>query len=173
MLPSLIRYLAALVTVVAAMASLTACSFLTPYRIEIVQGNVVTKEMIAQIQPGLGRTQVRDILGSPLLTDIFHTNRWDYVFTIRRKGTEYQQRRVTIFFKDDKVERFEADELPSEREFVASIDSGKVGKVPPLELTPEQIKALPVPKSTTPTTTATTAPVGAVRDYPTLEPIAP
>lgn len=173
MLSSPIRNLAALIAALLALASLPACSYLQPYRIEIVQGNVVTQEMIAQIQPGLGRTQVRDILGSPLLTDIFHKDRWDYVFTIRRKGTEYQQRRVSIFFKDDKVERFEADELPSEREFVASIDSGKVDKVPPLELTTEQIKALPAPKPVTATTTATTAPVGAVRDYPTLEPITP
>lgn len=157
----------------AGLTGLTACSYLTPYRIEIVQGNVVTQEMIAQIQPGLGRLQVRDILGSPLLTDIFHADRWDYVFTIRRRGTEYQQRRVTIYFKNDKVDRFEAGDLPSEREFVASIDSGKVGKVPPLELTPEQIKALPAPKAETPSTTATTAPLGAVRDYPTLEPITP
>lgn len=172
MRPSLIRKLAVLVAALVAITSLSACSYLTPYRIEIVQGNVVTKEMIAQIQPGLGRTQVREILGSPLLTDIFHKDRWDYVFSIRRRGTEYQERRVTIFFKDDKVDHFEASDLPSEREFVASIDSGKVGKVPPLELTPEQINALPKPKPE-PKTTATTAPLGAVRDYPTLEPITP
>jgi len=171
MLSSLIRHLAVCAAAVA-LTSLAACSYLTPYRIEIVQGNVVTQEMIAQIQPGLGRLQVRDILGSPLLTDIFHADRWDYVFTIRRRGAEYQQRRVTIFFKNDKVDHFEASELPSEREFVASIDSGKVDKVPPLELTPEQIKALPAPKAEAPTT-ATTAPVGAVREYPTLEPITP
>lgn len=167
------RYLAAAIVALTGLTGLTACSYLAPYRIEIVQGNVVTQEMIAQIQPGLGRLQVRDILGSPLLTDIFHADRWDYVFTIRRRGAEYQQRRVTVFFKNDKVDRFEASELPSEREFVASIDSGKVGKVPPLELTPEQIKALPAPKSEATSTTATTAPLGAVRDYPTLEPITP
>lgn len=171
MLSSPIRYLAALAVALAFMA-LTACGYLAPYRIEVVQGNVVTKEMFAQIQPGLGRVQVRDILGSPLLTDIFHTDRWDYVFTIRRKGTEYQQRRVSIYFKNDKVDHFEADELPSEREFVASIDSGKVGKVPPLELTPEQIKALPAPKPVA-AANANAAPQGAVRDYPTLEPITP
>lgn len=173
MRPFLIRHLLVLAASLVAVANLAACSYLTPYRIEIVQGNVVTREMMAQIQPGLGRAQVRDILGSPLLTDIFHQDRWDYVFTIRRRGAEYQQRRVTIFFKDDKVDHFTADELPSEREFVASIDTGKVGKIPPLELTPEQLKALPKPKPDAPTSTATTAPMGAVRDYPTLEPITP
>lgn len=169
MLTPTLRLLAALAVV----ATVSACSSITPYRIEVVQGNVVTQEMIAQIQPGLGRIQVRDILGSPLLADIFHADRWDYVFTIRRKGTEFQQRRVTVFFKDDKVERFEADVLPSEREFVASIDVGQTPKVPPLELTPEQIKALPVPAPAPKDAATSLEPQGAVRDYPTLEPITP
>lgn len=139
----------------------------TPYRIEVVQGNVVTKEMLAQIQPGLGRTQVREILGSPLLADIFHGDRWDYVFTIRRRGAEPQQRRVTVYFKSDRVERFDgADDLPSEREFVAAIDASEPRKVPPLELTPEQVRALP-PSPAQPAASA--PPSGAVRSYPPLE----
>ncbi|TAL26355.1 MAG: outer membrane protein assembly factor BamE [Aquabacterium sp.] len=138
-----------------------------PYRIEIVQGNVVTQEMMAQIQPGLGRAQVRDILGSPLLTDVFHADRWDYVFAIRRPGTEVQQRRVSVFFEGDKVARFEAGELPSEREFVASIDSSETPKVPPLELTPEQVRALPAPVRTA--APAASAQPAAKRAYPPLE----
>ena len=63
----------------------------TPYRIDIVQGNVVTKEQAAVVKPGMVRAQVRDILGSPLLADAFHADRWDYVFTIRRQGTEPQR----------------------------------------------------------------------------------
>ena len=59
---------------------------ITPYRIEVVQGNVITSEQIALARPGLTRAQVRDVLGSPLLADPFHTDRWDYVFTIRRQG---------------------------------------------------------------------------------------
>jgi outer membrane protein assembly factor BamE len=58
----------------------------TPYRVEVVQGNVITSEQSAMVKPGLTRAQVRDVLGSPLLTDIFHADRWDYVFTIRRQG---------------------------------------------------------------------------------------
>src|SRR4051794_7196309 len=65
---------------------------ITPYRVEIVQGNVVTKEQLAQVKPGINRSQVRDLLGSPLLTDIFHADRWDYVFTIKRPGTKPQER---------------------------------------------------------------------------------
>jgi SmpA / OmlA family len=58
----------------------------TPYRIDVTQGNVVTKELAAQVKPGMSREQVRDVLGSPLLTSAFHADRWDYVFTFRRQG---------------------------------------------------------------------------------------
>ena len=85
----------------------------TPYRMEVVQGNVVTREMVAQLRPGLSRDQVRQLLGSPLLTDVFHGDRWDYVFTIRRQGTEPQQRRVTVFFDGDRLNRFDAGEAPA------------------------------------------------------------
>ena len=115
--------------------SLGACSSLqssdnflgviTPYRVEVVQGNVVTKEQAALIKPGMSRSQVRDLLGSPLLADIFHADRWDYVFTIRRRGAEPQQRNVMVLFQDDKVSKFEAAELPSEREFVNALSSAE------------------------------------------------
>ena len=68
--------------------------FITPYKLEIVQGNVLTKEQAALLQPGMTRAQVKDVLGSPLLADPFHASRWDYVFSIRRQGTEPQLRRV-------------------------------------------------------------------------------
>ena len=120
---------------------------ITPYRVEVVQGNVVTSEQAALVKPGLSRAQVRDILGSPLLADPFHADRWDYVFTIRRQGAAPQLRRVIVRFKNDVLESFEAGgDLPSEREFVASIDTFKTARnAKPLELTEEQIKALPVP----------------------------
>ena len=69
---------------------------ITPYRIEIVQGNVVTSEQVARVRPGMTRAQVRDVLGSPLLTDVFHADRWDYIFTIRRQGAEPQRRSVVV-----------------------------------------------------------------------------
>ena len=93
------------------------------------------------------RAQVRDVLGSPLLADPFHADRWDYVFTIRRQGAEPQLRRVVVRFKGDALESIEGGaDLPSEREFVASIDTFKTARnAPPLVLTDEQIKALPAP----------------------------
>jgi len=144
----------------------TLFGLIKPYEIDVVQGNVVTQEVMAQIQPGLGRIQVRDILGAPLLADPFHTDRWDYVFTIRRQGVAPQQRRVTVFFKNDVVERFEADTLPSEREFVASIDKPAELKKPPENLTDAQIAALPVPPKSD---GGNKVPQGAVRSYPSLE----
>jgi outer membrane protein assembly factor BamE len=143
----------------------TLFGLLEPYRIDVVQGNVVTQEVMAQIQPGLGRMQVKEILGTPLLADPFHVDRWDYVFTIRRQGVPDQQRRVSIFFKNDAVDHFDTEPLPSERDFVASIDKPVKGK-DVVNLTPEQIAALPVPPKTE---VVRTAPQGAVRDYPPLE----
>ena len=80
-----------------------------------MQGNVVTKEQVARVKPGMTREQVRDVLGSPLLTSAFHADRWDYVFTMRRQGTEPQRRSVVACFKGDELERLEAPELPSEK----------------------------------------------------------
>lgn len=140
---------------------------ITPYRIDIVQGNVVTKEQAAQIKPGMTREQVRDILGSPMLTDIFHANRWDYVFTIKRPGTEPQRRSIVARFEGDTLKSLEAPDLPSEQEFVASISRIKPGKSPVLELTDAQKQALPKPP---PQPTAEAQPAGPVRTYPPLEP---
>jgi len=148
----------------------TLLGLITPYRIDIVQGNVVTKEQLALVKPGMNRVQVRDILGSPLLTDLFHADRWDYVFTIKRPGTQPQQRSIVAHFEGDRLTRVEAPDLPSEREFVASISrTSASGKTPLLELTPEQRAALPVPTkpaAATPEPEAT----GPVREYPPLEP---
>ncbi|MCH8178838.1 MAG: outer membrane protein assembly factor BamE [Proteobacteria bacterium] len=180
MKPTPIRRAALVLAPLASVALLSACSSLglssarsdtffgvfTPYRVDVVQGNVVTQEVMAQIQPGLGRLQVREILGTPLLADPFHLDRWDYVFTIQRQGVPDQKRRISIFFKDDVVERFDTDALPSEREFVASIDKPVNAAEPLLELPPEQQAKLPVPARTD---AARKLPQGAVRDYPPLE----
>lgn len=141
----------------------------TPYRIEVVQGNVITSEQIAFAKPGLTRAQVRDVLGSPLLTDPFHADRWDYVFTIRRQGAEPQLRRVVARFKADLLDSVEGGAgLPSEHEFVGSIDTFKTARnAPPLVLTDEQIKALPVPVRPPP---ADPTPPVPARTYPPLEP---
>lgn len=115
---------------------------ITPYKIDIVQGNVITREQVEALKPGMTRLQVRDELGTPLLQSVFHAQRWDYVFTYKRQGQPEQKRRLAVFFKGDELERFEADEMPSEAEFVASLDvKRKSGKPPVLEATPEQLQS--------------------------------
>jgi outer membrane protein assembly factor BamE len=129
---------------------LCACSGVSdtikPYRVPVVQGNVVTREQMAILRPGMSRIQVRDVLGTPLLTSVFHANRWDYVFTLNRQGIEPQSRKLTVFFKNDVLERFDADALPSESDFVATLGSSvPAGKVPVLEATPESLQQFPLP----------------------------
>ena len=124
-----------------------ALSAVTPYKVEVVQGNFVSKEQVELLKAGMSRQQVREILGTSLLTDVFHSNRWDYVFTFKRQGVAYQARRVTVFFKNDVLAKVEADALPSEAEFVASLDSGrKAGKVPVLEMSEDSLKTTAVAK---------------------------
>jgi outer membrane protein assembly factor BamE len=143
--------------------------FITPYRLEVVQGNVVTQEQAALIKPGMSRAQVRDVLGSPLLTDIFHADRWDYVFTIRRQGAPSQQRLVVVKFEGDILKSMDAPDLPPELAFVASIDTSKPSlRKPVLALTDDQIKALPAPKGAT-ADTAPVEPAPPARSYPPLE----
>jgi outer membrane protein assembly factor BamE len=144
-------------------------SVISPYKIDIVQGNVVTREQSQALRPGMAREQVRDLLGSPLLTSVFHADRWDYVFTFRRQGQATQSRRLTVFFKDGVLDRFESDDLPSEAEFVSSLDSTrKPGKVPALVATQEQLDAFE--KSNPPVTETAPAPVASpATSYPPLE----
>jgi outer membrane protein assembly factor BamE len=118
-----------------------ALSSITPYKVEVVQGNFVSKEQVEALKVGMSRQQARDILGTSLLTDVFHKDRWDYVFTIRRQGIDSQERRLTLYFEGESLVRFDGDPMPSEQEFVAQLDNHRrTGKVPPLEATEDQLK---------------------------------
>lgn len=141
---------------------------ITPYRIDIVQGNAVTREQVAQVRPGMTRAQVRDILGSPMLSDAFHGERWDYVFTMRRPGNEPVRRHVVVHFQGDVLKKLEAPaDLPDEDQFVASIAPAKRKlEVPVLELTEAQRRALPAPAPLTPAAPASAVPN---KTYPPLE----
>ena len=100
---------------------------ITPYRIDIVQGNFVSREQAAQLKEGMTRDQVRFVLGTPLLTDMFHANRWDYIFSFKRGNTSVvQERRLTVWFDGDRLAKWVgADELPSESELISEIDGIK------------------------------------------------
>jgi len=83
---------------------------LTPYRMEIQQGNYVTQDMVARLKPGLTRDQVRYVLGTPLVSDIFHDERWDYVFMRQRvNSSEMEYGRIAVFFADGKLKRIDGD----------------------------------------------------------------
>lgn len=97
---------------------LSACSYLpempsiagiTPYRIDIQQGNFLSREMVAQLKLGMTREQVRFVLGSPMVTDIFHADRWDYVFFRQPARGKIENRRLAVFFEKDRLARVEGD----------------------------------------------------------------
>jgi len=82
---------------------------LKPHRIEIQQGNFLSPEMVAQLKPGMTRDQVRFVLGTPLVTDIFHANRWDYVFYREPRQGVKERMGVTVFFEEDRLARVVSD----------------------------------------------------------------
>jgi outer membrane protein assembly factor BamE len=90
----------------------------SPYRPDIQQGNFVSQEMLNQLKVGQTRDQVKFILGTPLLMDAFHADRWDYPFYLARGNGELTTSRVTVYFKDDKVDHFDGGNLPTEREYI-------------------------------------------------------
>ena len=85
---------------------------LTPHRIEIQQGNYVTQDMVDKLKPGMSRSQVRFALGTPLVTDPFHNDRWDYVYVLQKKGVVTEQRRIVVVFSEDKLVRIDGDVKP-------------------------------------------------------------
>jgi len=89
-------------------------SFLGPYRPDVHQGNIITKEMVDQLRNGMTREQVRFMLGTSLMSSEFHRNRVDYVFYLNPRRGEIQNRRLTLYFTDNRLERFTSDEMPSE-----------------------------------------------------------
>ena len=156
-------------------ASINPVNWVTPYKVDVIQGNFISKEQVEALKVGMSRLQVKDVLGTPLLTSVFHADRWDYVFTLKRRNVAPEAFKYTVFFKGDALERFEGDAMPSEAEFIAKLDSGrKLGKVPALEATEEQLKA--AEKSSAAKTPAPPAadaaasnPTATPTDYPPLE----
>ena len=86
--------------------------FLEPYKFAIPQGNYLHPPMLDQVREGMSREQVRRAIGSPLLTDIFHPQRWDYVFRFQYPNGDAELRKVTIEFRDNRVASIKADPLP-------------------------------------------------------------
>lgn len=87
---------------------------LSPHRIEVQQGNLVTQEMVARLKPGMTPSQVRFLLGTPLIVDPFHVNRWDYAYSISKGGEVLERRRVTLRFENDRLTSIEGDIVAAE-----------------------------------------------------------
>lgn len=151
-------------------ASQRVAGVVQPYRPQVVQGNFVSREQVDVLRPGVTRDQVRDILGTPLVTSVFHADRWDYAFTLRRQGLAPQSYRLSVFFKEDRLERIEGDTLPTEAEFADVVDTRRPVKSPPvLEASEAQLS-----KFASPRREAASAPAGVSVPgrYPPLEPAA-
>lgn len=80
-----------------------------PYKLDIPQGNVITQEMVDKLKPGMTRSQVRFVLGTPLVVDAFRDNRWDYAYTLQKGGKVVESRRVTILFDGDTLKSIEGN----------------------------------------------------------------
>ena len=84
------------------------------HKIDIQQGNLVTQEMVDQLRPGMSKSQVRFVMGTPLVMDTFQQNRWDYLLTLKQgSDEEIIRERISLFFKDDKLSYFNGDFRPS------------------------------------------------------------
>lgn len=97
-------------------AIVVACALLTGgcvYRIEIQQGNYVTQDQVQKLKPGMTRTEVRQALGTPLLQDVFHADRWDYYFSQVRGKNPNDRKLFSVYFKEDKVASFTGEVQPA------------------------------------------------------------
>nr|WP_275694137.1 outer membrane protein assembly factor BamE [Alcaligenes ammonioxydans] len=118
-----------------AAAALSACGSSKwgfPYRADIQQGNWITAEQVARLQPGMTREQVRYLLGSPTLQDIFNADRWDYPYLNKPGYGKSEQRKFTVWFEGDTLVRWQGDEQPDRQPFERS-DTGKKQTPPPAD----------------------------------------
>ncbi|MBD8050408.1 outer membrane protein assembly factor BamE [Limnohabitans radicicola] len=169
------RFFGACVAIVSLTAGLVGCGgfqnpwsqdTFKPYVPEVVQGNFVSKEQRQALRIGMPRSQVRDVLGTPLVSSLFHADRWDYAFSIKRQGVPEQKFHLTVTFKNEALADIEGDELPSEAEFVQRLSSGrKPARVPTLQASEEQLSKFPPARPVAQPQTAPALPAS----YPPLE----
>ncbi len=101
------------------------------HRVDVQQGNVITQDMLAKLKLGMEKKKVRFIMGTPLITDTFHNDRWDYVYTYKEGREQREQRRVTLFFKDDLLARVEGDVNPARGKIQTDSRTVESVEVPP------------------------------------------
>ena len=102
-------FLATLATLAA--FALTGCGLV--YKMEINQGNYVTQDMVTKLKEGQSRQQVRLVLGTPTTESVFHKDRWDYTYSLERRGRSVTSHKLTVLFDDDKVKSWTVADLPT------------------------------------------------------------
>ena len=103
-----------LLVAVPLVAACNPLNALSVYRMEIQQGNFISQEAVSQLKAGMTKDQVRFVLGTSLVADIFHEDRWDYVYRRQRANSSHvEERRISVFFQDDKLVRVEGDVTPA------------------------------------------------------------
>lgn len=115
-MPKFLRFAALAATFTTVAITATGCSnleFPGVYKIPIEQGNIVTQDMVDELKPGMSREQVEFIMGTPLLKDTFHPNRWDYIYSIEKDPEPRKQYRISVFFEHDRLKSFTGDIPPS------------------------------------------------------------
>jgi outer membrane protein assembly factor BamE len=108
--------------------ALSGC-FIRPYKMDIQQGNSLDQGQLAKLKPGMTHSQVRFIMGTPLVADPFHPDRWDYLYIDRKKGRLVEYRRLTLYFDGDKLRRALTD-LPAAPEGPAAAPAQKPATAP-------------------------------------------
>jgi outer membrane protein assembly factor BamE len=126
-----------------------APTFLSPYRPDVHQGNIITKEMVDQLRIGMTREQVRFMLGTPLMSTEFRKDRVDYIYYLNPLKGPIQNRRLTLYFKDNRLDRFNSDPMPPDEEADALILGPQAKRVPRRQ-PPVNQPAIPMPDVSTP-----------------------
>jgi outer membrane protein assembly factor BamE len=104
---------------------------LAPYKIDVQQGNVVTQEMVSQLKPGMSREQVKFIMGTPLVADLFHPDRWDYVYRYQMGKGGVLERKLTVYFEKDALVRIEGDIVPANADAALTVPAPATAKKAP------------------------------------------
>lgn len=128
------------------LASCGSVPLLTPYKMDIRQGNLVTADMRDKLKPGMSRQQVRYVLGTPMISDAFHGNRWDYVYRFEQDGKLVDKQRLTIYFEGDKLARIEDELKPDDAAPV--VVAPEVAAVPETTPAPEIVETIAAPPVT-------------------------
>lgn len=144
---------------------------IVPHKIDIQQGNVITQDMLDKLQPGMTRSQVRFVLGTPLLVDPFRNDRWDYFYSLVKQGDRVEQRQLRVYFKDDRMLRYEGDIVSSKPETAAT--SKPAAKPAPAPVAPSPAAVTPPPAVATPVPEPAKSAAVPPRDTPAADTLKP